>query len=157
MHAPCSLQFIDPANNLIKHFGKRVKVQKDFAVDEGGRKLYSLKDLPLNRAILDIGDQTIIEYSKIIEKSATSVLNGPMGKFEEPDFEKGTLEVFKAMSSSSGFTFLGGGDTGTALATLGFSPKDFSFVSLSGKASLKYLSGKKLVAIEELKNAKLEL
>ena len=86
-------------------------------MNEGGRKLYSLKDLPLNTAILDIGDQTIIEYSKIIEKSATSVLNGPMGKFEEPGFEKGTLEVFKAMSKSKGFSLAGGGHSVSIIET----------------------------------------
>ncbi len=144
------LQYIDPAKNLIKHFSKRVKAQNDFAVDEGGRKLYSLKDLPLNTAILDIGDQTIIEYSNIIEESATCVLNGPMGKFEEPSFERGTLEVFKAMSKSKGFSLAGGGHSVSIIET---NKINLSYVSTGGGAMIQFLMGKPLPAIIALNSS----
>ncbi|MFH1588607.1 MAG: phosphoglycerate kinase, partial [Candidatus Diapherotrites archaeon] len=92
-----------------------------------------------------------------ISKAELIVFNGPPGVFEEKPFSLGTKEILKAISENKGFTFLGGGDTGTALESLGFSSSDFSFVSLSGKASLSYLSGKKLVALEALKNSDLML
>ena len=141
------LQFIEPAKNLIKQFGQRVRVQSDFAVDEGGRKLYSMKDLPLDSPILDIGDQTINEYRTIILKSATTVLNGPMGKFEEPSFEKGTLEVFKAMSKSKGFSLAGGGHS---ISIIEKNNIELSYVSTAGKALIQFLMGSKLPAIEAL-------
>ena len=54
------LQYLETAKKLSDRFGKQIKTQTDFAVDEGGRKVYSLEDLPLNAPILDIGDQTIL-------------------------------------------------------------------------------------------------
>ncbi|MFX1286251.1 MAG: phosphoglycerate kinase [Promethearchaeota archaeon] len=138
------LQFIEPAKNLIKQFGERVRVQSDFAVDEGGRKLYSMKDLPLDSPILDIGDQTINEYRTIILESATTVLNGPMGKFEEPGFEKGTLEVFKAMSGSKGFSLAGGGHSVSIIEKNNIK---LSYVSTAGGAMIQFLMGKPLPAI----------
>ena len=138
------LQFLEAANNLIERFGEKVKTQIDFAVDEGGRRLYSLGDLPLNAPILDIGDQTIEEYTNIIEQASTIVLNGPMGKFEESGFEKGTLGVFKAMERSRGFSLAGGGHSVSIIEKNNIK---LSYVSTAGGAMIQFLMGKPLPAI----------
>ncbi|PJA20433.1 MAG: phosphoglycerate kinase, partial [Candidatus Diapherotrites archaeon CG_4_10_14_0_2_um_filter_31_5] len=143
---------------LYEKFREKIVLPKDFALDKNGKKAnISVEQLPLDFISKDIGEKTIQDFSKEISKAKLIVFNGPPGVFEEKAFSLGTKAILKAMSESSAFTFLGGGDTGTALESLGFSSKQFSFVSLSGKASLNYLSGKKLVAVEELKKAKLEL
>jgi phosphoglycerate kinase len=56
------LQFVKPAKKLFNKFSEQIKTQIDFAVNEEGRKIFSLNDLPLNSSILDIGDQTIEKY-----------------------------------------------------------------------------------------------
>ncbi|MFX0122531.1 MAG: phosphoglycerate kinase [Candidatus Hodarchaeota archaeon] len=141
------LRFLETAKNLYKRFGEQVKTQIDFAVDEGGRRVYSLADLPLDAPILDIGDQTIEEYAKIIEQASTIVLNGPMGKFEEPGFEKGTLAVFKAMEKSHGFSLAGGGHSVSIIEKNNIK---LSYVSTAGKALIQFLMGSKLPAIKAL-------
>ncbi|MHA1443434.1 MAG: phosphoglycerate kinase [Candidatus Hodarchaeales archaeon] len=141
------LKFIDPASNLIKNFKGRVKVQIDFAVDENGRTNYKIDDLPLSSAILDIGDKTISQYREIIQNSLTCVFNGPMGKFEEPEFKKGTVEVFKSMSLSKGFSLAGGGHS---ISILEKENIKLSYVSTAGGAMIRFLMGRTLPAIEAL-------
>jgi phosphoglycerate kinase len=138
------LQFLEIANKLKIRFDEQIKTQIDFAVDEGGRKLYSLADLPLDAPILDIGDQTIEEYEKIIEQASTMVLNGPMGKFEESGFEKGTFAVFKAMEKSPGFSVAGGGHSVSIIEKNNIK---LSYVSTAGGAMIQFLMGKPLPAI----------
>ncbi|UCG00445.1 MAG: phosphoglycerate kinase [Candidatus Heimdallarchaeota archaeon] len=138
------LQFLETAKNLYRRFGEQIKTQFDFAVDEGGRKLYSLGDLPLDSPILDIGDQTIEEYARIIERASTIVLNGPMGKFEQSGFENGTLAVFKAMEKSNGFSLAGGGHS---VSIIEKNDIKLSYVSTAGGAMIQFLMGKPLPAI----------
>lgn len=152
------LSLIPELKEIYGEFKEKIVLPKDFALDKKGkRENLFVEELPTDFISKDIGEQTIKVFSEEIKQAKLIVFNGPPGVFEEENFALGTKEILKAMSENKGFTFLGGGDTGTALATLGFSAEQFSFVSLSGKASLKYLSGKKLVAIEALRKAKLEL
>ena len=141
------LKFVDPANKLINNFKNRVKTQIDFAVDENGRTNYKIDDLPLSSTILDIGDETIKQYEAIIQNSLTCVFNGPMGKFEEPKFKKGTVEVFKSMAQSKGFSLAGGGHS---ISILKKENIELSYVSTAGGAMIRFLMGKTLPAIEAL-------
>ena len=141
------LKFVEPAYKLINNFKGRVKVQIDFAVDENGRTNYKIDDLPLSSAILDIGDETISQYKVIIQNSLTCVFNGPMGKFEVPEFKKGTVEVFKSMSLSKGFSLAGGGHS---ISILEKENIKLSYVSTAGGAMIRFLMGKTLPAIEAL-------
>ncbi|MHA2326938.1 MAG: phosphoglycerate kinase [Candidatus Hodarchaeales archaeon] len=136
--------FVKHAKELIKQFPQQIKVQSDFAVNEMGRKVYSLENLPLDYPILDIGDKTIEDYEKIIRNSATIVLNGPMGRFEEPEFEKGTVSILKAMSKSEGFSLAGGGHS---ISIIERNKIELSYVSTAGKAMIQFLMGKPLPAI----------
>lgn len=145
------LQFLEDAKNLLNQFEPQVKVQTDFVVNEEGRKQYSLDDLPLLAPILDIGDQTIKDYTEIIEEALTMVFNGPMGKFEQRGFEKGTLEVFKAMGRSEGFSLAGGGHSVSVIEKYNI---ELSYVSTAGGAMIQFLMGKPLPAISALNTAK---
>jgi len=141
------LKFVDPANKLVNKFKDRVKAQTDFAVDENGRTNYKIEDLPLSNVILDIGDETISQYKEIIQNSMTCVFNGPMGKFEEPEFKKGTVEVFKSMARSKGFSLAGGGHS---ISILEKENIKLSYVSTAGGAMIRFLMGNTLPAIAAL-------
>ena len=141
------LKFVNPAKKLIKEFDTRIEAQIDFAVDENGRTNYALDDLPLSNTILDIGENTIQRYTKIVRNSSTSVFNGPLGKFEEQEFAKGTLKVFEAMSQSSGFSLAGGGHS---ISILEKNKINLSYTSTAGGAMIRFLMGKKLPAIDAL-------
>ncbi len=141
------LQFMDKAKILVKKFGKSIKMQSDFAVDEGGRRIYTMKDLPLKSPILDIGDRTIKEYADIIKNASTVVLNGPMGKFEDIRFENGTIGIFEAMGRSKGYSLAGGGHSISIIEKNNIS---LSYISTAGKALLLFLMGSHLPAIEAL-------
>ncbi len=103
---------------------------------------------------LDIGPQSAKLFASEIAKAKTVIWNGPMGVFEMPPFDAGTLAVAHAViqaTKSGATTVAGGGDTAAALEIAGLS-SDVSHVSTGGGASLEMLEGKKfesLVPIDE--------
>jgi len=105
--------------------------------------------LPEKWAYLDIGPQTVEEYKKIISGSKTVFWNGPMGLFEEEEFAKGTRAIADAIVSSGATSIVGGGDTEKIVQMFGLDGK-FTHVSTGGGASLEFLAGKKLPAVELL-------
>jgi 3-phosphoglycerate kinase len=101
----------------------------------------------------DIGPETCMNYSMILDTAQTVVWNGPMGVFEIPAFATGTQEIastLQFMNEDGHITIIGGGDTATALESCGMN-EGFSHISTGGGASLELLSGKQLPAFEVLK------
>jgi len=107
------------------------------------------ESLPAGWAYLDIGPKTIDLFKKVILKSKTIFWNGPMGYFEADDFKKGTEEIAKAIGESKATSVIGGGDTEKIVKMFNLEGK-FSHVSTGGGASLEFLAGKKLPAVEAL-------
>ena len=104
-----------------------------------------------NAAIgLDIGPESAEHFADIIERSRTVFWNGPMGVFEMPAFASGTRRVAEALTTTTGFTVVGGGDSAAAVRALGFSDNQFGHISTGGGASLEYLEGKTLPGLEVL-------
>lgn len=100
--------------------------------------------------IYDIGPETIKLFSKIIQESNEIIWNGPMGLLEVPEFSQGTFQIAKAVSESSAYSVIGGGETVMALHRFGLSDK-ISHISTAGGAMLQYLAGELLPGIEALK------
>ena len=100
--------------------------------------------------ILDIGEESIKEYTKYIEGAKTIVWNGPLGLFEDPYFKKGSEMIARAIADSHAFKVVGGGETVSLVHDLGLADK-FDFISTGGGAMISYLSGEKLPGIEALK------
>ncbi|MBI5153403.1 MAG: phosphoglycerate kinase [Parcubacteria group bacterium] len=100
--------------------------------------------------ILDVGEETIREYTKYIEGAKTIVWNGPLGLFEDPNFKRGSEMIARAIATSHAFKIVGGGETVSLVHDLGLAEK-FDFVSTGGGAMISYLSGGKLPGIEALK------
>jgi len=109
--------------------------------------------VPQRAMILDIGPETVKEIEKRIAASRSLVWNGPLGAFETPPFDAGTLAVAKAVARATKagnlLSVAGGGDTVAALAKAGVM-NDLSYVSTAGGAFLEWLEGKELPGIAAL-------
>ena len=102
---------------------------------------------------VDIGPKTIEEYSKVIGGAKTIIWNGPMGIFEMPPFDRGTVALAKAVANSGAVSVVGGGDSEKAIKTAGVSDK-ITHVSTAGGASLEFLSGLDLPGVSALTDKK---
>jgi 3-phosphoglycerate kinase len=100
--------------------------------------------------ILDIGRLTAREYSSVVHKSKTVILNGPMGLYEMEPFASGTKYLFKEIAKSKATTVIGGGDTIDAINKFKISPKKFNHVSTGGGAMIEFLEGRTLPGIVPL-------
>jgi phosphoglycerate kinase len=100
---------------------------------------------------LDIGPKTQELFKEVIREAKTVIWNGPMGVFEFENFAKGTIAVASELAQIDAITIIGGGDSATAVNTLGFGDK-MSHISTGGGASLVFLEGKKLPGIVALDN-----
>jgi phosphoglycerate kinase len=110
-----------------------------------------------NDMILDIGPRTISKVVGILGAARTVVWNGPVGAFEIPPFQIGTVAIAKVAAeltrTHSLETIAGGGDTIAALNQAG-SFDDFTYVSTAGGAFLEWLEGKLLPGVEALRGQK---
>lgn len=107
--------------------------------------------VPDDTMALDIGPETVKLIVKQLERAKTVFWNGPMGLFESPGFSKGTFDVARAMSQSSAFTVVGGGDSASAVKVAGPEVAEgFSHISTGGGASLELIEGKKLPGVTAL-------
>ena len=98
---------------------------------------------------VDIGPKTIEKYEKVIRGAKTIIWNGPMGIFEMPPFDKGTVALAKAVADSGAVSVVGGGDSEKAIKSAGVSAK-ITHVSTGGGASLEFLSGLELPGVAAL-------
>jgi phosphoglycerate kinase len=101
---------------------------------------------------LDIGPDTIVAFSKVIEASKTILWNGPVGVFEMESFEKGTKSIAEAIvraTKQGAFSLIGGGDSAAAVAKFGLTD-EVSYVSTGGGALLEYMEGKELPGVKAI-------
>jgi phosphoglycerate kinase len=102
---------------------------------------------------LDIGAKSVEDLSEVIMNSKTILWNGPMGVFEMPNFQKGTVGIAQAIAESTAqgaFSLVGGGDSVAAVNKFGLADK-VSYVSTGGGAMLEYIEGKVLPGIKAIK------
>ncbi len=99
----------------------------------------------------DIGPQTIQAFQEQVRRAKTIVWAGPLGRFEHPPFDRGTREVARAIAESESFAIIGGGDTAAALQQSGLGLAKNIHCSTGGGATLEFLGGRKLPALEILR------
>ncbi|HEM4048460.1 phosphoglycerate kinase [Streptococcus suis] len=99
---------------------------------------------------LDIGPKSIAKFDEALTGAKIVVWNGPMGVFENPDFQAGTIGVMDAIVKQPGVkSIIGGGDSAAAAINLGRADK-FSWISTGGGASMELLEGKVLPGLAAL-------
>jgi len=106
--------------------------------------------IPSDQMGLDIGPESAAAFAAAISECKTVFWNGPMGVFEFANFAAGTKVVAQALTTVSGISVVGGGDSAAAVRKLGFSDNQFGYISTGGGASLEYLEGKDLPGISVL-------
>jgi len=99
--------------------------------------------VPAGFKAVDIGQQACRAIDTALEGSKTVLWNGPMGVFEKPPFNKGTVLVARVVAECEGFTVVGGGETVAAVRQAGVAAQ-ISHISTGGGASLEFLAGKTL-------------
>ena len=120
--------------------------------NEGLKKAINIYNITKGWQGLDIGPLTISKFEKIVTESKTILWNGPMGVFEMPAFQRGTLAIAKSVAkatSSGAFSLIGGGDSVAAIKKFNLQD-EVSFISTGGGAMLESLEGKTLPGIKAL-------
>jgi phosphoglycerate kinase len=116
-------------------------------------RVRGLGEMDEHERILDAGPQTVARLTAAMDASKTLIWNGPLGVFETPPFDKGTVGAAKhaAERAKAGqlVAVAGGGDTVSALNAAGVA-SDFTFVSTAGGAFLEWMEGKTLPGVQAL-------
>ncbi len=143
---------LDLARQLMAEAGDKLMLPVDHVVSPefnatSGQQI--VDTVPDGQMGLDIGPKTIAAYEAVIATAKTVIWNGPMGVFEMPPFDKGTVALAKAVANSGAISIVGGGDSEKAIKSAGVSDK-ISHVSTGGGASLEFLSGIELPGVAAL-------
>jgi phosphoglycerate kinase len=119
--------FIETAKDLIQQHGDKIVTPIDFVYSPDGKYAF------------DIGPKTLELFAATLGDAKTVFWNGPMGFYEKPPYDHGTLELGKIIIGlTNAFKVVGGGDTGSALPA--YILDGIDFVSMGGGATLEYLS-----------------
>jgi len=145
---------VDLAKSLLASAGDKLLLPLDNVVAvelKEGAASQVVHDIPDGMMGLDIGPQTVVAYSRAIATAKTIVWNGPMGVFEKPPFDKGTVAIAKAVADSGAISIVGGGDSEKAVKSAGVADR-ISHISTGGGASLEFLAGLELPGVAVLKD-----
>jgi phosphoglycerate kinase len=151
---------VELARDLMKQAGKRLVLPGGAVIARelaAGAETRTVKRdaIPPGWAVYDIDPDTEQTFGSKIERAGTVVWNGPMGVFETPPFDHGTLAIARAMAKATdngAVTVIGGGDSAAAVAQAGLAER-ITHVSTGGGASLEFLEGKELPGVAALDEA----
>lgn len=142
---------LQAAKDIMSKYGQRVLLPVDVAVERDGKRVSVLiGDMPTAEPALDIGDDSIEKFRKVVLSSRTSFMSGPAGMYEKDGFGLGTKEIMNAMIESRGQSVVGGGHTVGAADTFDLTDR-FSYVSTGGGALETFLLGQPLPVIDALR------
>lgn len=146
-------QYIAPAREFLANHRDKISYASDVAVEVNGARVnVALADLNDEMSIMDIGDQTIIDYCEAISAAKTLFVNGPAGVYEMDIFEKGTKTLWEAVADAQGYSVIGGGDSVTSFVKYTDITK-INYVSTAGGALIRYLSGIELPLLKAIAKA----
>ena len=143
---------VDLAGKLLRQLGGKLMLPEDHIVVSEIRAdapNEAVTEIPQGKIGVDIGPKTIDAYARAIAGAKTIIWNGPMGIFEKPPFDKGTVAVARAVAQSGATSVVGGGDSEKAVKAAGVADK-ISHVSTGGGASLEFLAGIELPGVAAL-------
>jgi phosphoglycerate kinase len=143
---------VDLARQLLAEAGAKLVLPVDHVVVrdvKAGAESEVVTTIGADQIAVDIGPKTIEQYARIIAGAKTVIWNGPMGIFEMPPFDRGTVALAKAVADSGAISVVGGGDSEKAIKSAGVTNK-ITHVSTGGGASLEFLSGIELPGVAAL-------
>ena len=151
---------VELAKELMKKGGNRLVLPVGAVIarelkSDVETKVVARDKIPAGWAMFDIDPGTEKDFASRIAAAGTVVWNGPMGVFETPPFDHGTLAVAHALADATdrgAITVVGGGDSAAAVAQAGLESK-MTHVSTGGGASLEFLEGKTLPGVAALDDA----
>ena len=146
-----SLDLVDDAKKIMET-AKQKNIKFLLPVDhvayiKDKDKAIRTRTLERGMAGFDIGNQTIKIFANEIMNAQQIIWNGPVGRYEDPRFKKGTMKIAKAVAKSEAYSIVGGGDSVSAINACGVA-KHIGHLSTGGGASMKLMEGKALPAIE---------
>jgi len=143
---------VELARKLLEELGGKLMLPVDHVVVAEiapGAPNEAVETIPDSRIGVDIGPQSIDAYSRVIAGAKTVIWNGPMGVFEKPPFDRGTVGLAKAVAQSGATSVVGGGDSEKAIKAAGVADK-ITHISTGGGASLEFLAGIELPGVKAL-------
>ena len=151
---------VEMAASLLKQGGRKIVLPAGAVVAqklEANAETRTVKRdaIPDGWAVYDIDPMTEQDFSAAIDQAGTVIWNGPMGVFETPPFDHGTMALARAMARATAkgaVTIVGGGDSAAAVAQAGLDDQ-MTHVSTGGGASLEFLEGKTLPGVAALDDA----
>ena len=133
------IRFELPQDHVI---GRELKAGTEFKTTSGA-------NIPAGWMGLDIGPKTVEAFAEQIARAKTVLWNGPLGAFEIPPFEKGSVDIARALANCPGMTVVGGGDSLAAVKAAGVA-EALTHLSTGGGATLEFLEGKALPGLKAL-------
>jgi phosphoglycerate kinase len=148
------------AGELLARADDRLSLPESVVVAEKLEKDAPFRCVPRDRipsdwAVYDIDEDAAEAFNRAITEARTVIWNGPMGVFEVPPFDAGTVAIARGLAAATAkgaTTIVGGGDSAAAVAQAGVSD-NVSHVSTGGGASLELLEGKELPGVAALDDA----
>src|SRR5580658_9499454 len=143
---------VDLAKRLLADLGEKLMLPLDHVVVSeiaAGAAHETVETIPAAKIAVDIGPKTIDAFAAAIAGAKTIIWNGPMGIFEKPPFDKGTVALAKAVADSGAISVVGGGDSEKAIKAAGVTAR-ITHVSTGGGASLEFLAGMELPGVAAL-------
>jgi phosphoglycerate kinase len=151
---------VEMAKALIDRAGTKLVLPDGAVIAErleagAGTREVPRDQVPAGWAVYDIDSASVKKFAGIIAGARTVIWNGPMGVFETPPFDQGTLGIARALADATAagaITIVGGGDSAAAVAAAGLESR-MTHVSTGGGASLEFLEGKPLPGVAALDDA----
>jgi len=143
---------IDLARTLLAEMSTKLLLPVDHIIAgelKAGVATQTADRIPDGLMGLDIGPRTVDIYTREVAAAKTIIWNGPMGAFETPPFDRGTVALAKAVAASGAISVVGGGDSEKAIKSAGVADK-ISHISTGGGASLEFLAGIELPGVAAL-------
>lgn len=147
---------IDFCKNILNKYSNKIILPIDTIVstslEDTNYQTKNINDLTNNDMGLDIGPRTIELFTKELMGAKRIVINGPMGCFENPNYQTGTKALYDFITNNNIKTLIGGGDSASSVNKLS-NPSMFYHISTGGGATLEYLEGKILPGISVINDA----
>jgi phosphoglycerate kinase len=143
---------LELARSLLASIGGKIMLPVDHVVVselKEGAPFEIADSVPPGKMGVDIGPKTIADFAKVIAGAKTVIWNGPMGVFEKPPFDRGTVAIAKTVAESGAVSVVGGGDSEKAIKSAGVAAK-VSHISTGGGATLEFLAGITLPGVAAL-------